>query len=150
MERSFLVVLAIGVVAAAGLALVSPYFSLMALVIVGVVLMVLKIGADTHDLPDLQVEFSDDARAVIVENKGNAPAHGVHVSLVPIGIEADIPSLDPDASHLVPLSEQVAEVKALVTYRNGKGQEFRRSMVISSLHPTGDLLRPSFALFRWK
>ncbi|MGD9936457.1 MAG: hypothetical protein AB7S61_03150 [Methanoregulaceae archaeon] len=150
MERSFLVVLAIGVVAAAGLALISPYLSLIALIIVGVVLMVQKIGSDTHDLPDLQVEFSEDARAVIVENKGNAPAHGIHLSLVPIGVEADVPSLAPDAMHPVPLAEQVAEVKAIVTYRNGQGQEFRRSMVISALHSTGDLLRPSFALFRWK
>ncbi len=150
MERSYQVVLAIGVVAAAGLALISPYFSLMALIIVGVVLMVLKIGSDTHDLPDLQVDFSDDARAVIVENKGNAPAHGIHLSLVPTGVDADIQSLAPDAVHSVPLPEQVAEVKAVISFRNGSGQEFRRSMVISALHPTGDLLRPSFALFRWK
>ncbi len=150
MERSFLVVLAIGVAVAAGLALVSPFFSLIALIIVGVVLMVIWIGSDTRDLPDVQVDFSEDGHAVIVENKGNAPAQRVHVSLVPIGLEADVPSLAPDEAHPVPLAGQVAEAKAIITYQNGSGQTFRRTMVISVLHSSEDLFRPAFALFRWK
>ncbi len=150
MERSSLIVIGVGLVAAAGLALISPFLSLMALIIAGVVLMALAISSDTRDLPDLQVALAEDARAVVVRNEGNAPALGVHVALVPTGLEFDLASLAPEAVHEQPLAGQVAEVKAVVSYRNSAGQEFRRTALLSALHPEEDMLRPPFALFRWK
>ena len=150
MERSSLIVIAAGLAAAAGLALISPYLSLMALIVAVVVLMVLAIGRDTRDLPDLQVALAEDARAIELRNRGNAPALGIRVALVPTGAEFEIASLAPDAVHELPLAEQMAEVKAIVSFQNGAGQKFRRSALLSALHPENDPLRPAFGIFGWK
>ena len=150
MERSFVIVIVLGLVAAAGLLIVSPYLSLIALVIAGVVAMALVIGRDARDLPDIETSFAEDARSVMLRNTGNAPALQVHVSLVPLGVEADIPSLAVEAIHEQPLPEQVPEVKVVVSFKNRKGQAFRRTALLSALHPDQDPLRPAFGIFGYK
>ena len=143
-------VMVAGVGAAAGLLIVSPYLSLIALVIAGVVAMALVIGRDARDLPDIETSFAEDARSVMLRNTGIAPALEVHVSLVPLGVEADIPSLAVEAVHEQPLPEQVPEVKVVVSFKNRKGQAFRRTALLSALHPEQDPLRPAFGIFGYK
>lgn len=145
-----MIVIVLGLVAAAGLFVVSPYLSLMALIIAGIVAMALAIGRDTRDFPDIEALFAEDARSVMLRNRGNAPAFQVHASFVPIGVEVDLPSLEVEAAHEQPLPEQVAEVKVVVTYRNSKGQPFHRTALLSALHAQDDPLRPTFAIFGWK
>jgi hypothetical protein len=150
MERSLVIVIVLGLAAAAGLLLVSPYLSLITLVITGVVAMLLGIGRDTRDLPDIEASLAEDARSITLRNRGNAPALQLHVSVVPIGVEADLPSLAVEAVHEMPLPEQVSEVKAVVTFKNSKGQPFRRTALLSALHGQDDPLRPAFGIFGWK
>lgn len=150
MERSLVIVVVLGLVAAAGLFVVSPYLSLIALVIACVVAMALAIGRDTRDLPDIEASLAEDARSIVLRNRGNAPALQVHVSVVPIGVETDLPSLAVEAIHAVPLPEQVTEVKGIVTYTNSRGQPFRRTTLLSALHPAEDPLRPAFGIFGYK
>lgn len=150
MERSLVIVIVLGLAAAAGLLLVSPYLSLIAVVITGIVVMVLAIGRDARDLPDIEVSLAEDARSITLRNRGNAPADQVHVSVVPIGLEADLPSLEIEAVHELPLPEQVAEVKAVVTFKNSRGQPFRRTALLSALHGQDDPLRPAFGIFGYK
>ncbi|HIH04578.1 MAG TPA: hypothetical protein HA263_12330 [Methanoregulaceae archaeon] len=150
MERSLVIVVVLGLVAAAGLFLVSPYLSLMALIITGVAVMALAIGRDASDLPDIEASLAEDARAVALRNNGNAPALQVHASFVPIGVEVDLPTLAVEAIHEEPLPEQVTEVKVVVTYRNSGGQAFRRTVLLSALRAQDDPLRPTFAIFGWK
>ncbi len=150
MERSLVIVVVLGLAAAAALFLVSPYLSLIALVIAGVLAMALAIGRDTRDLPDLEASLAEDARAIVLRNRGNAPALQVHASVVPIGIEVDLPSLAVEGMHAVPLPEQVSEVKVVVAYTNSRGQPFRRTALLSALHPAEDPLRPAFGIFGYK
>jgi len=150
MERSLVIVIVLGLAAAAGLLLVSPFLSLMALIIAGVAVMALAIGRDTRDLPDIEASLSEEARSVILRNRGNAPALQLHVSAVPIGVEVDLPSLAVEAVHELPLPGQVTEVKVVVTYNNSKGQPFRRTALLSALHPPEDPLRPAFGIFGYK
>jgi hypothetical protein len=150
MERSLVIVVVLGLVAAAGLLLVSPYLSLIALVVAAVVAMALVIGRDARDFPDLEATLGDDARSVVLRNKGNAPAHQVHASFVPIGAELDLPALAVEATHEERLPQQVSELKVVVTYKNSKGQPFRRTELLSALHARDDPLRPPFAIFGWK
>jgi hypothetical protein len=150
MERSLVIVAVLGIVAAAALFLVSPYLSLIALVIAGIVAMAIAIGRDTRDLPDIEISLADDARSIVLRNRGNAPALQVHTSIVPIGVEADLLSLAVEATHELPLHEQVAEVKVVSTFKNSTGQPFRRTALLSALHPQEDPLKPAFGLFGYK
>ena len=150
MERSLVIVIVLGLAAAAGLLLISPFLSLMALIIAGVVAMALAIARDTRDLPDIEASLSEEARSVILRNRGNAPALKLHVSFVPIGVEVDLPSLGVEAVHELPLPGQASEVKVVVTYNNSKGQPFRRTALLSALHAPEDPLRPAFGLFGYK
>lgn len=150
MERSLVIVIVLGLAAAAGLLLVSPYLSLIALVIAAVVVMALAIGRDSRDLPDIEASLAEDARSVMLRNTGNAPAHQVHASLVPIGVEVDLSSLAVDEVHELPLAEQVTEVKVVLTFKNSEEQPFHRTALLSALHPEQDPLRPAFNIFGYK
>lgn len=150
MERSLVIVIVLGLVAAAALLLVSPYLSLIAVVITGIAVMALAIGRDTRDLPDIEISLAEDARSVTLRNRGNAPAHQVHVSVVPIDVEADLLTLAVEAVHELPLPEQMAEVKVIVAFKNSKGQPFHRTALLSALHGQDDPLRPAFGIFGWK
>ncbi len=145
-----MIVIVLGLAAAAGLLLISPFLSLIALVIAGVAVMALAIGRDTRDLPDIEAELSEGARSVMLRNRGNAPALQLHVSAVPIGVEVDLPSLAVEAVHELPLPGQVTELKVVVTYTNSKGQPFRRTALLSALHAPEDPLRPAFGIFGYK
>ena len=145
-----MIVIVLGLAAAAGLLLISPFLSLMALIIAGVVAMALAIARDTRDLPDIEASLSEEARSVILRNRGNSPALQVHVSLVPIGVEVDLPSLAVEEVYELPLPGQASEVKVVVTYDNSKGQPFRRTALLSALHAQEDPLRPAFGIFGYK
>ena len=150
MERSIVIVIVLGLVAAAGLYLVSPYLSLIVLVIAAVVAASFAISRDAVDLPDIAVTLAEDARSIVLRNSGNATALQVHASIVPVEIEFDLPSLGVEAIHEEPLPGQVTEVKAIVTFKNSMGQSFQRVELLSALRPEADPLRPTFPIFGWR
>jgi hypothetical protein len=113
--------------------------------------MSFHIMGETADLPDVTCILSEDAKAIALVNQGNDLAVRVHVTLVPLDREFDLPELPADTRHTFPLPAMVAEAKALVSYENRDGRRFSRTYHLSA---TGkgeeDLLKPLFPTFGWK
>lgn len=144
-------VLGAGVLAAAALYLFEPTYGYITLVFTAVTIMGMKIMEDSQGIPDVTCNLRDDAKAVVVVNRGNAPIIGGHVALVPLNIEFDLPALAPDQRFEYPLSEMVVEAKAVAHYMTSDGRSFSGSFPLSALgEGEEDLLKPTFPLFNWK
>jgi hypothetical protein len=148
MER-YQVVLATGIVISAILALINIYVGGIVFILVIAIVMSMLIMRDTLTLAEVMIRLSADAKQISVVNTGNIEARDVHVSLVPIDREFDIERLAPDESREFGLESMIDEVKAVVVFKAGSGQTFRKSINLSS-HGTGDddILKPMFPLFR--
>jgi hypothetical protein len=132
------------------LAFFDFYLAGIVLIIILTLCMSIFIMHDSRDLPDISAEFRTDAKAVILKNTGNAAAVSIHVSLVPLNIEFDIPTLAVDTQFEYTLPAMVAEIKVLFTYKNGKGDAFAKSVELNALKAPYDPLKPMLPLFRWK
>jgi hypothetical protein len=157
MKRNFLGILIAAILLAAislfliGLEMTVGYAGLIGVVLLLIGAMVLWIMQDVRTNPDIVCYLSEDAKSVKVINRGTARAVKIHVALVPLNIEADVPPLDPDAVHGIPLPHMVAEAKAVVTYQNEQGIAYSQSYALHALGTNDeDLLKPPFALFGWK
>jgi hypothetical protein len=128
---------------------VSIYLAGIAIILVLVLVMSLFILQDSRVLPDVEATLRDDAKAVIIRNTGNSVALKLHVALVPLNIEYDIPSLDADASQEYSLAAMVEEVKVVITFENEQQKAFSRVHTLSSSGEF-DPLKPMFPLFRNK
>jgi hypothetical protein len=106
---------------------------------------------ETHNLPDLACVLAEDARGILLVNQGNDLAVRIHVTLVPLDREFDLPELPADGRHTFSLPAMVAEAKALVSYENRDGRRFSGGFRLSA---TGkgeeDILKPLFPIFGWK
>jgi hypothetical protein len=113
--------------------------------------MSFHIMGETSDLPEVACFLSEDAKRIVLVNRGNDRALGIHVTLVPLEKEFDLPELPSDGRREFPLPGMIAEAKALVSYENGAGRRFSRTFPLSA---TGkgeeDLLKPLFPMFGWK
>jgi hypothetical protein len=105
---------------------------------------------DTTGIPEIVTKLRDDAKAVLLTNKGNAKAVKIHAALVPVNIEFDIPVLKEEATHEIPLTTMVEEIKIVITYENEKGRLFSHSARLSALEEEPDLLKPIIPIFKWK
>jgi hypothetical protein len=130
---------------------VNIYVAGIAFILVLALAMSLFIMGDTEHLPQIVCRLSDDAREVVLLNQGNDRAVQIHVTLVPLDREFDIPEIAPDGRASLPLPGMVAEAKALVRYENTGGRKFSRSFQLSATgEEDEDLLKPMFPLFGWK
>jgi hypothetical protein len=129
--------------------LVDIYLAGIVLILTVVLVMSLMIMQDSTFLPQINVRLREDAKAVILTNAGNSPALKIHVALVPLDIEYDVPSLAADASHEYPLSSMLAEVKAVITFENEKGLPFSLTHRLSASEEY-DPLKPMIPVFKWK
>ncbi len=120
--------------------------------ICGLVLyMSLRIMEETTDVPDVVAKLRPDAKGIIVRNRGNAPAFRIHVALVPMNIEFDIPSLEVESSFEYSLNEMLSEAKAAISFENRGGRRMERQYTLSALgKDEEDLLKPAFPIFGWK
>ena len=150
MDKTTTAVLAAGIVVTVILFFVSIYLAGIAFVILVAVVMSLIIMQDTTFLPQVDVRLREDAKAIVLTNKGNSPATTIHVALVPMNIEYDVDSLAVDESHEYPLASMIAEVKAVVTFSNEKGQSFSHSRNLSSSGGEFEPLKPMIPVFGWK
>jgi hypothetical protein len=150
MDTRTTAVLAAGIVVTLLLIFVSIYLAGIAFIILVALVMSLLIMQDTTFLPQVDVRLREDAKAIVLTNAGNSPATKIHVALVPMDIEYDVDSLAVDASHEYPLASMVAEVKAVITYANEKGQSFSHSRNLSSSGEEFEPLKPMIPVFGWK
>jgi len=147
MEKNQKIVLAAAALVTLGLLFIEPIFALIALVFVIVLLMSFHIMGDTANYPLVIAELSENAREITVINTGTARAQKIHVALVPLDIEFEVASLDPDEKSRFSLASMVSEAKAVVTYENAEGREFRRSYSITALGAGRDPTEPLIPIF---
>lgn len=151
MEKSRLLILGAGLFICALLFFINVYLGAIAVVILLVLAMSLFIMQETRILPDVAVMLRDDAKGIVLVNRGNAPAYKIHVALVPLNIEFDKDTLAPDASFEFGVESMVNEAKAVVEFQDETGARRARTYALSALGTTDeDLLKPVFPLFNWK
>jgi hypothetical protein len=159
MQKYQIIVLVLGLLAAIAVTLLggeeSIFLGLVILVIDLVLLMSFIISESSKKLkriPKLTAHLTEDAKSVIIRNEGDRAAVGVHVALVPLNIEFNIPRIDAgdDASH--PEAEMINEAKAVMTYQDEEGAAYTHSTHLTALGPDeeDDLLKPAFPMFKWK
>ncbi|MFA7563128.1 MAG: hypothetical protein WCY70_06770 [Methanoculleus sp.] len=147
MDKNQKIVLVVGGLAVLGLFLIEPFFALIALVFVIVAMMSLHIMEETGNFPFVAAELSENAREIIVSNTGTARALKIHVAIVPLDVEFDIASLDPDEEFGFSLASMISEAKAVVTYENTEGKCFQRSYPLTALGACRDITKPMFPIF---
>lgn len=151
MERKHILILAAGAVFCVILFFINIYLGATGVIILAALAMSLWIMEDSRVLPEITVSLRDDAKKIRVKNEGNATAYAIHVALVPLDTEFDLPELAADAMYEYPLSSMIDEAKAVVSYRAQTGGETSRTFPLSALGKNGDdLLKPMFPLFKWK
>jgi len=150
MEKNTKVLLVLGVLITIVLLFIDIYLGGIVGIIFIAILMSVLIMQDTTGIPDIAAKLSDDAKAIILTNRGTARAEKIHVALVPVNIEFDVSSLDEDASYEFSLNSMVETVKFSMTYQNENGRVFSRSSKLSVFDEEPDLLKPMFPMFKWK
>jgi hypothetical protein len=151
MDKNQKTVLVVGLVVTLVLLFFEFYIGLIALIILAALLMSFRIMNDSVQTPDIVAFLNEDAKSLVVRNVGNAGAYSIHVSVVPHNIEYDIASLGVDARSIHPFETMISEAKAVVRYKNQKGEEYSRSIHLSALGgDEDDILKPVFPLFKWK
>ena len=147
MEKNQKIILVAGALITLGLFIIEPFFALIALIFVLVLLMSFRIMEDAGNYPLVVAELSEDARGVIVINTGTATAQNVRVALVPLDIDFEVALLGPDEEAGFGLASMVSEAKAVVRYENAEGREFTRTYPLTALGAGHDPTEPMFPLF---
>jgi hypothetical protein len=150
MEKNTKILLVPGALITIVLLFFDIYLAGIACVILITLLMSFRIMQDTTGIPEIVVTLRDDAKAIILTNTGNARAEKIHVALVPLNIEFDIPSLEAESSYEFSLDAMVESIKIAVTYQNENGRLFSSSSKLSAFEDEPDLLKPIIPIFKWK
>lgn len=150
MDRKLQILLIAGIILTAIATFISIYAGGIVIIIVAAIVMSYLIMQDSTNLPDIVAELSDDAKAIVLRNTGNATAASVHVALVPENVEFDIPALAVDEAFRHPLDRMLEDVKVVVTFENDRRDSFSRSFRLSAYGDTFEPLKPMIPLFRWK
>ncbi|HQD24955.1 MULTISPECIES: hypothetical protein [Methanoculleus] len=147
MNKNQRIVLVIGGLITLGLFFIDPFIALIALILVLVLLMSLRIMEETGNYPLVTATLSEDAREIIVTNTGTAKAQNIRIALVPLNIDFELASLEPDEESGFSLESMISEAKAVVTYENTAGQKQTRSYPLKALEAGRDLTEPMFPIF---
>jgi len=150
MDKKSQIVLVLGLAITIISLLISIYLAGIVLILVITLVMSLQIIQDSVYRPDVAASLSEDAKSIIIKNSGNAIAIKIHVALVPLNLEYDVPSLAIDASHAYPLDSMIQEVKVVVTFENEEKIVFSKSYKLSALEEEYEPFKPMLPLFTWK
>ena len=129
---------------------INIYLGGIVVMIAIVIVMARLIMQDSTSLPEIDVQLKDDAKGIVISNTGNSVAEKIHVALVPINIEFDIPSLAADSSYEYLSPTMIDEVKVVVRFGNDKDEIFSRTFSLSATKPEYDPFKPMVPMFRWK
>jgi len=147
-------ILAAGLLVCVLIAVIVPegiFYALMLFVFLIVILFSLQIMRETQGFPDVTCRLQNDAKGIMVRNRGNAKAVAIHLALVPMDMEFDIPPLAPEETATLAMPHMISEAKAAITFQNEAGKQYSRTVILSA---TGegdeDLLKPMIPLFGWK
>ena len=151
MEKNHKILLGAGILICAILFFINIYLGAIGIVILCALAMSVYIMEDAEVLPDISVYLFEDAKGIIVTNRGTAPAYRIHLALVPLNIEFDIPELAVEARSEHPLTKMVNEAKASARFEDSRGSHYTRTFALSALGKSDDdLLKPMFPMFKWK
>ena len=151
MEKKYIVYIIIPLLISIILLIVDLYLGLIVLVMAIALGMSIFIMQDSRYHPELVVRLTDEAKGVEVRNRGNAAAMHIHVSIVPLDIEFDVPDLKEEAVYTYQHNSMISTAKAVVSYENEKGETFSKIFPLSALGmDDDDLLKPMFPVFKWK
>ncbi len=150
MDKKTTGILAAGLLLTILLSFVNIYLAGIVFIIVAALVMALMIMQDTMFRPQIATDLREDAKAVVLTNKGNSPAVKIHVALVPMNIEFDLVSLAVDTSYEYPVASMIDDVKVVVSYENEKGQPFSHTESLSSHGEKFDPLKPMIPVFGYK
>lgn len=150
MEKNTKILLVLGVLITIVLLFIDIYLAGIACVILITILMSLRIMQDTSGIPEIVAKLREDAKAIILTNTGNARAEKIHVTLVPVNAEFDIPLLEAESTFEFPLNAMFEEIKIVITYKNENGRLFSGSQKLSVFGEEPDLLKPMIPIFKWK
>jgi len=90
MDKRTIIILFAGLVICAILFTLDIYLGGIALIILATLGMSLFIMQDSKSLPEIDIVLEDNAKKIVVINRGNDMAYKIHVALVPHNIEFDI------------------------------------------------------------
>jgi len=151
MEKNHTIILGAGVLVCAVFFYINIFLGGIGVIILIAIAMSFFIMEDSEVLPDITINLHDDAKRIGVTNRGTAPAYRIHITMVPLNIEFDIPELAVDGTTEHQLQEMINEAKAVVTFEDSKGSHYTRIFALSALGKNDDdLLKPMFPMFKWK
>ncbi len=151
MKKTSAIFLSAVLIISLGLFLVDIYVGLMGLVIFIALFMSVRIAETSGMHPDIGVRLNDDAKGIELRNRGNAAAYHIHVAVVPLNIEFDVPSLKEEERYRYAFDAMVEEAKVVVTFENERGIRTSVNFIVSPMTKDDeDLLKPVFPLFGWK
>jgi hypothetical protein len=150
MDRNSQIVLVLGGAVTVLLLMVNIYLAGIVFILVVTVFISLLIMQDSVSHPDLDVSLTEDAKSVVLKNSGNATALHIHVALVPMNTEYDVPSLEVDQTHTHSLGTMVQEVKVVITFENEEKAVFSKTTALSALGEGYEPFKPMIPLFKWK
>ncbi|MFY9800440.1 MAG: hypothetical protein WAK10_04250, partial [Methanoregula sp.] len=144
------ILLVLGALITIILLFIDIYLAGIVCIIFIILLMSMLIMQDSQGIPDIRSALKEDAKAILLTNKGNAKAVKIHAILVPADVEFDIPVLEVESTFEFPLTTMVEEIKIIITFQNENKRQFSRSVKLSALEEEPDLLKPMIPLFKWK
>lgn len=150
MDKKSLIVLVSGIAITLILLLFNIYLAGIVFILVITVFMSLMIMQDSVSHPDMDASLTADAKSVILKNSGNAPAFHIHVTLVPMDTEYDVPVLTVDQTHTHLLDSMVQEIKVVITYENEEKFAFSQTYTLSALGNQYEPFKPMIPMFKWK
>ena len=150
MDKKSQIVLVLGLAITILLLFFNIYLAGIVVILVITIVMSLLIMQDSTLHPDLDAEMAQDAKSIILKNSGNSPALNIHVALVPLNTEYDVPSLAVDETHSYPFDAMIQNVKVVITYENEEKVVFSKSYALSALGNEYEPFRPMIPLFKWK
>jgi hypothetical protein len=149
MDKKSQIVLVLGIAITIILLLFDIYLAGIVFVLVITLFMSLQIMRDSVSHPHVEARLTDDAKSIVLKNSGNSTAFHIHVALVPMNTEYDVPSLAVEETHSYPLASMIEEVKVAMTFENENKNAFSQTYVLSALGEF-DPLKPMIPLFKWK
>ena len=150
MDKKSQIVLVLGIAITNILLIFNIYLAGIVFILVITLFMSLQIMQDSVSHPDVEASLSDDAKSIVLRNSGNSTALHIHVVLVPMNTEFDVPSIAVDEYYTHPLGSMVDEVKVVVTFENEEKNVFSKSYALSALGNAYDPFKPMIPMFKWK
>jgi hypothetical protein len=150
MKRNHVAVIVAGLVLSALLAVVSIYLTGIGIILVIALAMSFQIMEDTERLTDLAVGLSENAKSLIIINKGNMLIRNIAVTVIPLNVEFVVPELAVDEKFTFDFHQIINEARAAVEFEDVNGRKYNKSFELSALRSDDDLLKPMMPLFDWK